>query len=128
MAIVFRKPAGDAKPKELRLSLPPDLWVAVSMVAEREELDPQEIIRQVLEHSLRKELRQLEAYTTPKYLRRFVETILERSPDAPAELRKNSSWLDEFLPNNPDLSAALSGPQARAMVVRVLLERKGLSE
>ena len=128
MAFVFRKPTGNSKPKDLRLSLPPELWTAISMVAAREELDPQEIIRQVLAHTFRKELRQVEASTTPKFINWFVETILRRAPNAPADLRQNPGWLDEFIPTQADLVAPLEGPEIRALIVKSLLSHKGLEE
>jgi hypothetical protein len=43
-----------------RLSLPGDLWAAVELVAKRDDVDENEVVRQALAHALRGELKEVQ--------------------------------------------------------------------
>lgn len=52
------KKAASVEPKDIRLSVPADLWAALELVASREGVEWQEVARQAMAHSLRAELKE----------------------------------------------------------------------
>lgn len=56
MAFKIKKAASSPSVQK-RLSLPGDLWAAIEMVAKREDVDENEVVRQALAHALKAELK-----------------------------------------------------------------------
>lgn len=52
------KKSAQSEPKDIRLSVPSDLWAALELVAAREGVEWQEVARQAMAHSLRSEMRE----------------------------------------------------------------------
>lgn len=52
------KKSTQSEPKDIRLSVPSDLWAALELVATREGVEWQEVARQAMAHSLRSEMRE----------------------------------------------------------------------
>ena len=52
------KKSAQAEPKDIRLSVPAELWAALELVAKREGVEWQEVARQSMAHSLRAEVKE----------------------------------------------------------------------
>lgn len=60
MAFKIKKAASTPSVQK-RLSLPGDLWAAIEMVAKREDVDENEVVRQALAHALKAELKAVQS-------------------------------------------------------------------
>ena len=60
------KKSAQSEPKDIRLSVPADLWAALELVAARDGVEWQEVARQSMAHSLRSELRETRKSGTGK--------------------------------------------------------------
>jgi hypothetical protein len=58
--VMFKlKKSAQTEPKDIRLSVPAELWGALELVAKREGVEWQEVARQAMAHSLRSEIKEV---------------------------------------------------------------------
>jgi len=60
------KKSAQSEPKDIRLSVPYDLWSALELVAARDGVEWQEVARQAMAHALRSEMREARKIGTAK--------------------------------------------------------------